>query len=90
MKNLGDTIIPILKDYGVKKAALFGSAVRGDFDEHSDIDLLIEAPQDMGLSFLTLKHALEDKLQRKVDLVTYQGVNKYLKEDILKHQTPLL
>lgn len=90
MNSLTDKISPILQKYGVKKAALFGSYARGDYDEKSDIDILIEPPADMGLSFLTLKHDLEDVLHKKVDLVSYNGISSYLKEDILKQQMPLL
>lgn len=39
MKDITDNIIPVLKKYGVKKAALFGSYARGDFDDQSDIEL---------------------------------------------------
>lgn len=90
MNNIADTIIPILQTYKIKKAALFGSYARGNFDDRSDVDILIELPKDMGLSFFTLKHTLEDKLQKKVDLVTYAGISPYLKKDILRHQIPLL
>ena len=90
MKDITDIINPILQKYGIKKAALFGSYARGDYDEKSDIDILIEAPVEMGLSFLSLKHDLEDTLQKKIDLVTYNGVSPYLKDDIFKNQIPLL
>lgn len=39
MKNIIVNIIPILKKYGVKKAALFGSYAKGDFDDQSDVDI---------------------------------------------------
>lgn len=90
MKNITDNIIPVLKKYGVKKAALFGSYARGDFDDQSDVDILIERPESMGLSFISLKHDLEDQLHKKVDLVTYGGLNPHLKNDILSQQVQIL
>lgn len=82
--------LPILKQANIKKAALFGSYARGDFDETSDIDILIEPPENMGLEFINLKLNLEDTLNKKVDLVSYNGISKYLKDSILANQISLL
>ncbi len=79
-------IIPLLEQYGVKKAALFGSFARGDYDEKSDVDILIQPPKGMGLQFVRLKRELEKSLQREVDLVSYNGISPYLKESILKYE----
>lgn len=90
MKRTTDKIISILLKYGVKKAALFGSYARGEHDEKSDIDILIDPPPQMGLTFIDLQHNLEDILHKKVDLVSYNGISKYLKKYILAGQIPLL
>jgi predicted nucleotidyltransferase len=90
MDDITSTIIPLLKEYGVKKAALFGSYARGDYDEKSDVDILIEPPEEMGLEFVDLKLNLEDKLHKKVDLVSYNGISRYLKKYILSQQVQLL
>ncbi|KKP65770.1 MAG: hypothetical protein UR63_C0044G0011 [Candidatus Roizmanbacteria bacterium GW2011_GWC2_35_12] len=42
-------IIPILKKYGVSRASLFGSVVRGEQTEKSDIDILVEVPHSKSL-----------------------------------------
>jgi hypothetical protein len=42
-------VIPTLKQYGVKKAAIFGSVVRGEAEADSDIDILVEIESDMSL-----------------------------------------
>ena len=79
--------IPILKRYGVKKAALFGSVVRGDTTPESDIDMLVLPPEDMSLlDFVGLKQDMEDRVGTKVDLVSYNGLSKYLKNNILAHE----
>ncbi len=88
--KIQELIIPVLKKYGVKKASLFGSYISGGFNEDSDLDILIEPPNNMGLEFLDLKHELEDMLNKKVDLITYQGLDRYLKPYILKSQKTIL
>ena len=90
MDTITQKILPVLEHYGVKKAALFGSYARGDYDEKSDVDILIQPPKGMGLEFIGLKHSLEDTLQKKVDLVSYNGINKYLKPYILQYQKHIL
>jgi hypothetical protein len=64
----------------VKKAFLFGSYVRGEGSEQSDIDLLVELDysQPIGLLFVQMKLDLEELLQKEVDLVSSNAVSKYL------------
>lgn len=81
-------IVPILQRYHIPKAAFFGSLVSGRFDEkRSDIDILILPPEDMSLlDFSGLHLDLEDVLKKKVDLVSYNGISRYMKDNILKGQ----
>ena len=75
---------PILKAAGVTRSALFGSAARGEMTEESDIDILIDPPENMG--FFGLAHLaldLEKKLGKSVDLVTYEALHPLLKSQIL-------
>ncbi len=75
MKKIIEKIKPILIKYQVKKASIFGSYARGDFNpKKSDIDILFESPKDMGLEAVLLKRDLEKKLKKKVDLVSYNGI----------------
>jgi len=90
MKQVADQIIPILHKYHVKKASLFGSYARGDYNETSDVDILFQPPKHMGLEVVSLKRDLEGVLKRKVDLVSYNGISKYLKQYILENQVPIL
>ena len=84
-------IAPILKRYGVKKAGVFGSCVRGELREDSDIDILVEIEKDLSLlDFVGLKLEIEDVLQRKVDLVEYCTVKPLLRERILREQVAIL
>lgn len=65
----------------VKKAYLFGSCARNEADKDSDIDLLVELDysKHIGLSFVQMVLDLEELLHRKVDLVSTDGLSKYVK-----------
>jgi len=92
VEEIKSLIIPILKRYGVKKASLFGSFVRGENTERSDIDIiLVEFEGERSLLDLSsLKIDLEEALGRRVDVLTYNSINPLLKERILKEQKAIL
>ena len=84
-------IVKILKKYGVKKAGIFGSYVRGEQKKNSDIDILIEPPKNMSLiGFVHVKHKLEDELGIKIDLVSYKGIHPLLKSQILHEEVKII
>lgn len=84
-------IIPILKKYDIIKASLFGSIVRGEATEKSDIDILVEFKKGRTLLDLVgLKLELEDIFKKKVDVLTYNSINPRLKKYILKDQEILI
>ena len=77
-----DQIISILRDqkknleqkYPISELALFGSYARGDNNEHSDIDILVDFNDRIGIEFISLAHELEDIFHTKVDLVSRKGI----------------
>ena len=83
--TLDDTKIKSIKDYfktqPVLKAYLFGSYVRGMADKKSDIDILVDLDysQKIGLKFIQMKLDLEKLLNNQVDLVSTNGLSKYIK-----------
>ena len=81
-------IVPILKRYSVPKAAFFGSLIDGKYIAGtSDIDILVMPPKGMSLlDFVGLKQDIEDAIGVDVDLVSYNGMSKYLKESILSNE----
>lgn len=84
-------VVPILKEAGVKRSSLFGSYVRGENKENSDIDMLVDFPRGKGLfEFVGLEHELEEALGKKVDLVTYKSLHPLLKNRILAEQMQIL
>ena len=91
IREITDKITPILKRYGVSKAALFGSSVKGEMTEVSDIDVLVEIEKDISLlDFVGLKLELEEILGRKVDLVEYCTLKPILRERVLREQVSIL
>jgi len=70
----------------VKKAYLFGSYSRNEADENSDIDILVELDHStpIGMLFFTYGDELQSLLKKKVDVVSYDGLSKYVKPFIDK------
>ena len=74
-----------LNKYGVRSLSVFGSVARNRVRKHSDVDLLVEFNQPVGLfEFARLQIYLEKVLDRKVDLVTPQALRKELRDTILR------
>ena len=83
--------LPILIKYGVKKAGLFGSYARGDMNNNSDIDILVEIDDDISLlDFVGIKLDIEESLGKKIDLIEYSAIKPIIKERILNEQIILL
>lgn len=84
-------LIAVLRKYSVKRAALFGSIVRGELTEESDIDLLVEFEGRRSLLDLAgLKLELQELLGRRVNVLTYRSLHPLLKEKILSEQEVIL
>lgn len=81
LDNKIESIKQYFKNRPVLKAYLFGSYVRGVADNESDIDILVDLDynQRIGLQFIQMKLDLEKILNQKVDLVTSNGMSKYIK-----------
>lgn len=80
ISEIKNKISPILKGYGVKNASVFGSVSRGDDKPKSDIDIMISLGKPMGMfTYMKLIKELEDELGRKVDLVTENSINKFVR-----------
>ena len=86
-----DLMLEILKKHDVKRASLFGSIVREEITDESDIDILIEFKGKKSLLDLAgLKIALEEALKCKVDVLTYDSIHPLLKDQILAEQVGIL
>ena len=65
----------------VRRAFLFGSAARNEARKRSDIDILVELDysQPIGMKFFGYQLELEKLLNKKVDLVSAEGLSKHVK-----------
>ena len=91
INSIKEKILPILKEYQVKRVALFGSLVYGKARHDSDIDILVDIGADISLlEFVGLKQRIEEALGRQIDLVEYDTLKPLLREKILKEQVVLL
>jgi len=91
IEEIREKIIPILKRYGVKRSGIFGSLVRGEANEYSDVDILVEIESDISLlDFVGLKIEIEETLGKKVDLVEYSTIKPLIRERILSEQVIIL
>lgn len=75
-----DTIKNYFKDKPVLRAFLFGSFSRKEASKNSDIDILVELDysKHIGMSFVNMKFDLEEKLHKKIDLVSSNSISKYI------------
>jgi len=65
----------LAKKYGVKDLALFGSYSRHEaVPGKSDVDVMVDFSQPIGLAFVDLADELEELLRMKVDLVSRGGI----------------
>jgi predicted nucleotidyltransferase len=88
-----DEVLRLLKTHrhelhklGVKRCGLFGSFLRGQQNNQSDVDLLIEfAPEQKSFdNFMRLAFFLEETMGRKVELVTPESLSPYIGPRILR------
>ena len=62
------------KKYAVSRLGLFGSYVRNEQNDQSDLDILIDFRKPIGIEFIDLADLLEKELDLKVDLVSRNGI----------------
>ena len=88
-----ESVIDMLKDqkaflydkFSIKNLNLFGSVARGDDNNDSDIDILVEFYKTPDLlTFIEIEEYLSKTLNQKVDLVIKRKLKPQLKETILK------
>jgi len=90
LKTNRNTILELAARYGAKNVRIFGSAARGDFNQHSDIDFLVD--MEKGRSLLDmggLLMELQKLLGCQVDVVTPQGLRHRIRETVLKEAMTL-
>ena len=70
----------LVEKFHVSSIGLFGSVVRDDYSATSDIDIIVDFSQPIGIEFIDLADYIETKLDKAIDLVSKKGIKpNYLK-----------
>jgi predicted nucleotidyltransferase len=90
LQSKREEILRIAEKYGASNVRVFGSVVRGEETENSDIDFLVELESGRSL----FDHAglivdLEDLLEKKIDVATEKGLKPRYRENILREAIAL-
>lgn len=90
IEDIKKAVIQYCTKYPIKQIGLFGSYARGDADEDSDIDLIVEFEDKVSLmKVLGLKTRLEADLSKRVDLLEPDSVDADLANEIAKSMVVL-
>ena len=77
IKNILHQLKPeLIAKYHISSIGLFGSVVRADFNDLSDIDIIVDFSQPIGIEFIDLADYIESKLDKNIDLVSKNGIKK--------------
>ena len=80
-----DAIATYCEQHQIRRLSLFGSILRDDFADDSDVDVLVEfcPGHTPGLAFFAMQDGLSDLLGRQVDLHTVASLSKYFRDRVL-------
>jgi len=90
LRTRRNDILRLAAQHGAHNVRVFGSVARGDAGPTSDIDLLVKMDRGRSLlDLIELGQELESVLQRKVDILTDEGLSPYLAQRIHAEAFPL-
>lgn len=81
-----EAIAAFCRERGIRRLAFFGSVLRDDFTSESDVDVLVEFEPERipGLfKMVGYQHELSELLGRQVDLCTFAGLDRYIRDEVL-------
>ncbi|MBI2266575.1 MAG: nucleotidyltransferase family protein [Armatimonadetes bacterium] len=80
-----DKIAEFCRRNHIRRLALFGSVLRDDFEQGSDVDVLVEFEpgHTPGLAFITMQDKLSELLGRDADLNTPACLSPYFRQEVL-------
>lgn len=83
-------IIDIIAKYQGENPRYFGSTLRGNDKEGSDLDIVFDAADPLKVNLTDLKHELTAALGIPVDILSSKTVDRHYRETILRHAQPIL
>jgi predicted nucleotidyltransferase len=82
-QDINDKIVNYLKRFNPRRIGIFGSYARNEDTPQSDIDILVDFPEQVSLFDLGgMKVELSEMLNRPVDIVTERGINTRIRDHI--------
>lgn len=81
-----EKLVEFCQRHHIRKLSLFGSVLRDDFTDKSDVDFLVEFEPGTRVTFLDLagmEHELTEMIQRKADLRTPNELSRYFRQEVL-------
>lgn len=80
-----DRVADFCRRHHIRRLALFGSVLRDDFTDQSDVDVLVEFEpgKTPGFRFIAVGDELSDIFGRKVDLNTFKGLSRYFRAEVI-------
>lgn len=83
-------LIALMDRHGFSNLRVFGSMARGDCDEQSDVDLLVDVPEETSaLTMVGIEIELRALLNRRVDLATEDMLHPFYRDRVLREAKPL-
>jgi predicted nucleotidyltransferase len=84
-------ILSVLRRNLIKRAAIFGSVAKGNFNINSDLDLLVEGDASFTMfKLLSLEEEISELINRKVDLVEYNAIKPSIRQEVLQSAIAIL
>ena len=84
----------ILENYNIRRAGIYGSYARGEADEGSEIDIVVELSKKSLFELVGVKQEIEEATGLKVDITTYNGLDNSrregFKERVLKEEEKII
>jgi predicted nucleotidyltransferase len=79
-----DTVVVICKKYYIQELSIFGSSLRDDFNENSDIDILVSFDKDSHITLfdiIELEKEFSQLLNKEVDIVEKEGLKNPIRRN---------
>ncbi len=90
LRNKREDILKLAARYGATRLRVFGSIIRGEETQNSDVDFLVTfEPNRSLLDLIGFKQDVQELLGREVDVVSEGGLSPYLRDKVLREAQPL-
>lgn len=90
LRDKRDAILKLAAKFGASRIRLFGSYARGEADDASDVDFLVDLEPGRSLFDLGgLQYELEQLIGRRVDVVTEKGLKPRIRDRVLREAVAL-